>query len=120
MANIHDVFNVSGYTTKEACRIAIEQQAEDLAGFISGLKKRKSQVFAEIIAFNSISYDLIVTLCSLLLQVNLYCRRVRSTLLLKQLGILELVAAIEDYYTQKYERVMEYSTFIKELFICFV
>jgi hypothetical protein len=120
MANIHNVFNIESYLTKEAKKIALEQQAEELSEFITGLKQRKSQVFMEIVNFDSISYDTIVSLCSLLLQTNLYCRKMRSTILLKQLGIEELVEAIQAYYTQDYIRVSEYARFIQELFLCFV
>lgn len=120
MANIQDIFNISGYATPQAMKLAVEQQAQELTTFILGLKQRKSQVFSEVVNFENLTYDAVVTLSSLLLQMNLYCRKTRSTLLLRQLNVEELVDAINAYYKQDYTSVIMHIKFLRQLFLCFV
>lgn len=120
MASIRELFNVDGLQTEEAKRLAIESQAVELQTFIKGLRNRKAQVFTSILRATTVTFDVVVTLSSLLLQANLYCRKTRNMLLLKQLFVDELVEAIESFYTSEYTKTAKYLAFIKQVFELFV
>lgn len=120
MASIRELFNVDGLQTEEAKKIAIESQAVELQAFVKGLRSRKAQVFTSILKYNTITFDVVVTLSSLLLQANLYCRKTRNMLLLRQLFANELATAIESFYTGEYTKTAEYLAFIKQVFELFV
>lgn len=115
MASLRELFNIEGLTTKEAKEYAIETQARELRNFIQGLRKRKSQVYTELLGTELITFNTVITLSSLLLQANLYCRKTQSMLLLKQLFADELAGAIKAFYQSEYLPVAEYIKYIKQL-----
>ena len=45
MASIKELFDVEGYSSEEARRIAVEAQCTELQTFVKGLRNRKAQVF---------------------------------------------------------------------------
>lgn len=120
MASLRELFNIEGLTSREAQKIALESQADELQSFIKGLRSRKAQVFTEVLKIDKVTFDAVVTLSSLLLQANLYCRKTRSMLLLKQLFADELAEAIAAFYKSDYLKVANYMEFIKQVFICFM
>lgn len=120
MASLRQLFNVEGLVSVEAQKLAIEQQARELQAFVKGLKTRKSQVFSEVLQMEKVTFDAVVTLSSLLLQANLYCRKMQSMLLLNQLFADELAEAISSFYKKDYLVTAEYMSFIKQVFLCFV
>jgi hypothetical protein len=115
MASLKELFNIEGLATKEAKELAIEQQAKELKLFIQGLRKRKSQVYTELLKVEVITFSTVITLSSLLLQANLYCRKTQSMLLLKQLFADELAEAIAAFYRMEYQPIAKYINYIKQL-----
>ena len=115
MASLKELFNIEGLATKEAKEYAVEAQARELRAFIQGLRKRKSQVYTELLGVEVITFNTVITLSSLLLQANLYCRKTQSMLLLKQLFAQELAGAIEAFYRMDYLPIAEYIKYIKQL-----
>ena len=63
-------------------------------------------------------FDGVVTLSSLLLQMNLFCRKQGSLQLLKQLRADELTEAILSFYDASYVKMAEYARFVKDAFAC--
>ena len=119
MASIQELFKVDEYSTLEAKKLAIESQCTELQAFIRGLKQRKATVYSEIMKAKVVSFDVVIALSSLLLQANLYCRKTKSMLLLKQLFADELAEAIGAFYKADYIKAAEYFLFIKQVFDCF-
>jgi hypothetical protein len=115
MASLRELFNVDGLATREAKEIAIESQAKELRAFIQGLRSRKSQVYTELLRTEVITFNTVITLSSLLLQANLYCRKTHSMLLLKQLFADELAEAIGAFYRMDYLPITEYLKYMKQL-----
>lgn len=120
MASIRELFNVEGLTSDDAKLAAIQTQSVELQAFIKGLRNRKAQVFTSILKATIVTFDVVVTLSSLLLQANLYCRKTRSMLLLNQLFADELADAISSFYKGDYVKTAEYLSFIKQVFELFV
>ena len=120
MASIKELFNVEGYSSEEARKLAIEAQCTELQTFVKGLRNRKAQVFTSILKMTTVTFDALVTFSSLLLQANLYCRKTHSMMLLKQLFASELSDAISAYYSGDYAKTAEYLFFIKQVFECFI
>lgn len=106
------------YETIEAKKQTIAEYASPINNFIRGLKERKATVYSAIMTETISGFNGVVTLSSLLLQVNLYCRKNNSLLLLKQIKADELTEAILSFYTGEYKSMVTYSKFIKELFSC--
>ncbi|MCM1323038.1 MAG: hypothetical protein NC218_02530 [Acetobacter sp.] len=119
MASIRELFNVDGLQTEEAKKAAIESQAVELQAFVRGLRSRKAQVFTAVLKAEAITFDVVVTLSSLLLQANLYCRKTRSMMLLKQLFATELAEALQSFYAGEYTKTAEYLAFIRQVFELF-
>lgn len=120
MADIRELFNVDGLTSEEAKLAAIQSQAIELQDFIKGLRSRKAQVFTSILKSRVVTFDTVVTLSSLLLQVNLYCRKTKSVMLLNQLSADELAGAISAFYAGDYLTTANYLAFIRQVFELFV
>lgn len=120
MASLREVFNIEGLSSQEAIEIALKTQAAELQVFIKGLRSRKAQVFTEVLKMSTVTFDAVITLSSLLLQANLYCRKTQSMLLLKQLFADELAEAILAFYTANYTVTAKYIEFIKQVFACFI
>lgn len=119
MASIRELFNVDGLQTEEARTAAIESQAVELQAFVKGLRSRKAQVFTSVLKADKVTFDVVVTLSSLLLQANLYCRKTRSMMLLKQLFASELAEALKSFYAGEYTKTAEYLAFIRQVFELF-
>ncbi len=119
MASIRELFNVDGLQSEEAKRAAIETQSVELQNFVKGLRSRKAQVFTSVLRAEAVTFDVVVTLSSLLLQANLYCRKTKSMLLLKQLFATELADALRSFYAGEYTKTAEYLTFIRQVFELF-
>ena len=120
MASLEKVFDIDGLLSDEARKIAIEQQAQELQAFVRGLKSRKAQVFTEVLRMDKVTFEAVITLSSLLLQVNLYCRKTQSMLLLNQLFADELSESIAGFYKKDYLKTANYINFIKQVFLCFI
>lgn len=116
MASLRELFNIEGLESQEAKRIAVESQARELQDFIKGLRKRKAQVYTEILKIQVVTFDSVIALTSLLLQANLYCRRTHSMLLLRQIFASELAEALRRFYNLDYAPLVDYINFMKELF----
>lgn len=119
MASIQELFDISGLKSEEAKLAAIKSQAVELQRFVKGLRSRKAQVFTAVLKSNVVTFETIVTLSSLLLQANLYCKKSRNLLLLKQLFADELTDAIKAFYQGNYEITAEYLAFIRQVFSLF-
>lgn len=119
MASIQELFDISGLKSEEAKRAAIESQAVELQRFVKGLRSRKAQVFTAVLKSSIVTFETVVTLSSLLLQANLYCKKSRNLLLLKQLFADELTDAIKAFYQGNYEITAEYLAFIRQVFSLF-
>ena len=120
MASIKELFNVEGLQTEQARVVAIQSQSVELQSFIKGLRNRKAQVFTNLLNAQAVTFDVVVALSSLLLQANLYCRKTRNMLLLRQLFAEELVQALAAFYAGDYTQTAEYLSFIKQVFGLFV
>ena len=119
MASIQQLFDISGLQSETAKRAAIESQAVELQRFVKGLRSRKAQVFTAVLKSNVVTFETVVTLSSLLLQANLYCKKARSLELLKQLFAEELTDAIKAFYQGDYETTAKYLVFIRQVFSLF-
>lgn len=106
----------SKYTTEEARQAVIRAHFSDLDEFVKGLKQRKSTVYAAIMTETISGFNGVVTLSSLLLQMNLFCRKKNSLFLLQQLRADELTKAILSFYDGSYKDLAIYSRFLKEIF----
>lgn len=120
MASIRELFDVEGLQTEEARIVAIQSQAVELQNFIKGLRSRKAQVFTNLVGAKTVTFDVVVALSSLLLQANLYCRKTRNMLLLKQLFADELAEALAAFYAGDYAKSAEYLSFIRQVFGLFI
>ena len=120
MASIRELFDVEGLQTEEARVVAIQSQAVELQSFIKGLRSRKAQVFTNLVNAKTVTFDVVVALSSLLLQANLYCRKTRNMLLLKQLFADELAQALASFYAGDYTQTAEYLSFIRQVFGLFI
>jgi len=109
---------LKNYKTKEAKYEIIKERFSILEDFIKGLKQRKATVYTAIMTNNITGFDGVVTLSSLLLQVNLYCRKNNSLMLLKQIDADKLTEAILSFYSGEYIKMIEYSKLIKNIFEC--
>ena len=67
---------------------------------------------------NIVGFNGVITLSSLLLQANLYCRKNNSLMLLKQIDADKLTEAILSFYSGEYIKMVEYSKAIKSIFEC--
>lgn len=119
MASIQQLFDISGLKSEEAKKAAIESQAVELQRFVKGLRSRKAQVFTAVLKSTTVTFETVVTLSSLLLQANLYCKKARNLLLLTQLFADELTDAIKAFYQGNYEITAEYLAFIRQVFSLF-
>lgn len=115
MASLKELFNIDGLTTKEAKEFAIESQARELRAFIQGLRKRKSQVYTELMKTEMVTFEAVIAISSLLLQANLYCRKTHSMLLLKQIFAEELAKSIGAFYRMDYQPIADYLNYIKQI-----
>lgn len=109
---------LKNYKTKEAKYEIIKKEFSILEDFIKGLKHRKATVYTAIMTSNISGFDGVITLSSLLLQVNLYCRKNNSLMLLKQIDADKLTEAILSFYSGEYLKMVEYSKSIKTIFEC--
>lgn len=107
---------LKNYKSKEARTEIVKGNYAILEDFVRGLKQRKSTVYTSIMTESITGFDGVVTLSSLLLQANLYCRKNNSLFLLKQLEADNLALAIYSFYSGEYIKMVEYASFIKTLF----
>ncbi len=107
---------LSNYKTKEAKYQIIKEKFSTLEDFIKGLKQRRATVYTAIMTDNIVGFNGVITLSSLLLQVNLYCRKNNSLMLLKQIDADKLTEAILSFYLGEYTKMVEYSKIIKSIF----
>ena len=115
---LKEVFLPIEYESKEAKAQEIRANSESLEIFVKGLKQRKAEVYAAIMKGHITGFDGVVTLSSLLLQMNLFCRKQGSLQLLKQLRADELTEAILSFYDASYVKMAEYARFVKDAFAC--
>ena len=87
---------LSNYKTKEAKYQIIKEKFSTLEDFIKGLKQRRATVYTAIMTDNIVGFNGVITLSSLLLQANLYCRKNNSLMLLKQI-LRELLAIVRIF-----------------------
>lgn len=107
---------LNNYKTKEAKYQIIKERFSILEDFIKGLKQRRATVYSAIMTENIVGFNGVITLSSLLLQVNLYCRKNNSLMLLKQIDADKLTEAILSFYLGEYTKMVEYSKTIKSIF----
>lgn len=116
MAELREIIHLGDYQSKEAKKFVIEQQLSPLEDFVYELKQRKATVYTAIMKETISGFDGVVTLSSLLLRMNLYCRKKNSLMLLKQLKADELTQAILSFYDGTYIKMREYAKYVKEVF----
>lgn len=115
-SEIKEIFDPTGYKSEEARRTVMQAKATPLDYFVRGLKQRKAIVYTAIMTESIQGFNGVITLSSLLLQVNLFCRKHNSLTLLKQLQADKLTEAINSFYTGEYTKMRDYTVFIKEVF----
>lgn len=116
MAELNQIVNIGNYQSQEAKKFVVEQQLSSIEDFVHDLKQKKATVYTVIMKESISGFDGVVTLSSLLLQMNLYCRKKNSLMLLKQLKADELTQAILSFYDGTYVKMREYAKFVKEVF----
>ena len=109
---------LKNYKTKEAKYEIIRERFSILDDFIRGLKQRRATVYTAIMTENIVGFNGAITLSSLLLQANLYCRKNNSLMLLTQIDADKLTEAILSFYSGEYIKMVEYAKLIKSIFEC--
>ena len=117
-SSVKEAFLPVDYKTVEAKTQVIQSNAASLEEFVKGLKQRKATVYSTIMTESISGFNGVVTLSSLLLQMNLFCRKHNSLQLLRQLKADELTRAILSFYDGSFTAMRDYSKFVKEIFAC--